>query len=111
MSRLFSFCLPVLLWLSPAAAQATTFKIATIAPDGTTWMKEMHNGADIIKQRTGGRVQFRFFPGGVMGNDKSVLRKIRVGQLQGGAVTAGGLMDIAPNTQIYTNFLPLILFL
>lgn len=106
MSRLFSFCLPVLLWLSPAAAQATTFKIATIAPDGTTWMKEMHNGADIIKQRTGGRVQFRFFPGGVMGNDKSVLRKIRVGQLQGGAVTAGGLMDIAPNTQIYT--LPLL---
>lgn len=106
MLRLFSICLPVLLWLSPAAAQATTFKIATIAPDGTTWMKEMHNGADLIKQRTGGRVQFRFFPGGVMGNDKSVLRKIRIGQLQGGAVTAGGLMDIAPNTQIYT--LPLL---
>jgi TRAP-type C4-dicarboxylate transport system substrate-binding protein len=106
MSRLFSLCLPVLLWLSPAAAQTTTFKIATIAPDGTTWMKELHAGADIINQRTGGRVQFRFFPGGVMGNDKSVLRKIRVGQLQGGVVTAGGLMDIAPNTQIYT--LPLL---
>lgn len=106
MSRLFSLCLPVLLWLSPAAAQTTTFKIATIAPDGTTWMKELHAGADAINQRTGGRVQFRFFPGGVMGNDKSVLRKIRVGQLQGGVVTAGGLMDIAPNTQIYT--LPLL---
>ena len=106
MPRLFSFCLPALLLMLSATAQATTFKIATIAPDGTTWMQEMRAGADVIKQRTGGRVQFRFFPGGVMGNDRSVLRKIRVGQLQGGAVTAGGLMDIAPNTQIYS--LPLL---
>lgn len=96
----------LLLLLLGAGAQAATFKIATIAPDGTTWMQEMRAGADVIKQRTAGRVQFRFFPGGVMGNDKSVLRKIRVGQLQGGAVTAGGLMDVAPNSQIYT--LPLL---
>ena len=41
-----------------------------------------------------------------MGNDRSVLRKIRVGQLQGGAVTAGGLMDISRNSQIYS--LPLL---
>jgi len=41
-----------------------------------------------------------------MGNDKSVLRKIRVGQLHGGALTAGGLSDIAPDSQIYT--LPLV---
>ena len=74
MPRLFSFCLPALLLMLSAAAQATTFKIATIAPDGTTWMQEMRAGADVIKQRTGGRVQFRFFPGGVMGNDRSVLR-------------------------------------
>jgi len=95
-------CLFGFLSASMPSAQAVTFKIATLAPDGTSWMKEMRNGAAEIKVRTDGRVKFRFFPGGVMGNDKSVLRKIRVGQLHGGALTAGGLSDIAPDSQIYT---------
>ncbi len=83
-------------------AQALTFKIATIAPDGTAWMDEMRKGADEIKQRTNGRVKFRFFPGGIMGNDKSVLRKIRIGQLHGGAIVSGGLTAIYPDIGIYS---------
>lgn len=85
-----------------ATAQATTFKIATIAPDGTSWMNEMRAGADEIKKQTAGRVEFRFYPGGIMGNDNSVLRKIRVGQLHGGAITGGGLADILPEAQVYS---------
>lgn len=87
--------------LLPLQVSAQTFKIATILPDGSAWMNAMREGADEVTRRTEGRVKFRFFPGGVMGNDKSVLRKIRIGQLQGGAVTAGGLSDIYPDTQVY----------
>lgn len=83
-------------------AQATTFKIATLAPDGTSWMNAMRAGAKEINERTDGRVTFRFYPGGIMGNDKSVLRKIRVGQLHGGAITGGGLADILPEAQVYS---------
>lgn len=83
-------------------AQAQTFKIATIAPDGTVWMDEMRKGADEIKTRTSGRVNFRFFPGGIMGNDQSVLRKIRIGQLQGGAIVSGGLTEIYPDIGVYS---------
>ena len=83
-------------------AQAVTFKIATIAPDGTAWMDEMRKGAEEIKERTSGRVKFRFFPGGIMGNDKSVLRKIRIGQLHGGAIVSGGLTAIYPDIGIYS---------
>jgi TRAP-type C4-dicarboxylate transport system substrate-binding protein len=36
-----------------------------------------------------------------MGNDESVLRKIRIGQLHGGAVTAGSLVSIDPDIAIY----------
>lgn len=81
---------------------ATTFKIATVAPDGSSWMNEMRAAAREIQQRTDGRVVFRFYPGGIMGNDKSVLRKIRVGQLHGGAITGGGLADILPEAQVYS---------
>ncbi len=88
--------------------QAATLKIATLAPDGTLWMKLMREGAKEVKKATNGRVKIRFYPGGVMGNDKSVLRKIRVGQLQGGALTGGGLIPICQACQLYS--LPFIFY-
>jgi len=88
--------------LLPPRAVAVTLKIATLAPDGTRWMQAMRDGADEVKRITKGRVKLRFYPGGVMGNDQSVLRKIRVGQLHGGALTGGGLASIDPDTQIYS---------
>ena len=84
-----------------AAAEATVFKIATISPDGTNWMKRMREGATEIEKQTNGRVKFKFYPGGVMGNDQSVLRKIKIGQLHGGAVTDGGMSKVYNDTQIY----------
>jgi TRAP-type transport system periplasmic protein len=100
--RLITAALLFSLALAAAPLQAATFKIATIAPDGTSWMNEMRAGAEEIKKRTEGRVNFRFYPGGIMGNDNSVLRKIRVGQLHGGALTGGGLADILPEAQVYS---------
>lgn len=100
MGRIFLAAIAVLL-LSTASVSARTFKIATVAPDGTFWMQEMRAGAEQIKQQTQGRVAFKFYPGGVMGSDDSVLRKIRIGQLQGGAVTSGSMTEIAPDIAIY----------
>jgi TRAP-type C4-dicarboxylate transport system substrate-binding protein len=94
------FCLSILLPVLPTSA--ATLKIATLAPDGTSWMKIMREGATEVEQLTNGRVKMRFYPGGVMGNDNSVLRKIRVGQLHGGAITAGGLSSVYPDIQIYS---------
>lgn len=86
----------------PLTAGAVDFKIATLAPDGTLWMQEMRAGAEEIARRTGGRANFKFYPGGSMGSDRSVLRKIRAGQLNGGALTGGALSDVHPDTQIYS---------
>jgi TRAP-type C4-dicarboxylate transport system substrate-binding protein len=104
--RYFRTTLSVLCLLAAGSAQAMDLKIATIAPDGSTWMQEMRRGAAQILQRTAGRVNFKFYPGGAMGNDKSVLRKIRAGQLQGGAVTSGALVEAYPDDQVYN--LPLV---
>jgi len=46
--------------------------------------------------RTAGRVTMKFYPGGVMANDAQVLRKVRVGQLQGGPFSSGGLVEPLP---------------
>ncbi|MCW8844416.1 MAG: TRAP transporter substrate-binding protein DctP [Gammaproteobacteria bacterium] len=91
----------VLLVLGAPAAFATDFKIATIAPEGTAWMKQMRDGSKEIKTRTDGRVNFKFYGGGVMGNDKKVLRKIRIGQLHGGMFTPSSMADVYPDMQLY----------
>lgn len=96
----------LLVSLLASPAYAVTLKIATISPDGTTWMKELKGAAKEIIQRTDGRVKFRFYPGGVMGNDQSVMRKMRIGQLHGGAITGGGLQNIYPDSQVYS--LPMV---
>jgi TRAP-type C4-dicarboxylate transport system substrate-binding protein len=89
------------LLLIGSQAGAAVFKIATISPDGSSWMKSMRVAADDIEKQTEGRVKFKFYPGGVMGSDEAVLRKIRIGQLQGGAMPGGALVSFYPDAQVY----------
>jgi len=84
-----------------SAANAQTIKLATIAPEGSSWMDSMRGGAAEIEQRTDGRVKFKFYGGGVQGNDRQVLRKMRIGQLHGGAFTANGLIEVQHDSQLY----------
>jgi TRAP-type C4-dicarboxylate transport system substrate-binding protein len=90
-----------LLGFNSPVLSAKTIKIATLSPAGTFWMKQMREGAEKIKEKTQGRVKFKFYPGGVMGNDENVLRKMRIGQLHGGAVTIGSLAQVIPDATIY----------
>jgi TRAP-type C4-dicarboxylate transport system substrate-binding protein len=88
--------------LAAAGVEAQTLKIATLAPEGTVWMKEMREAGANIKTRTAGRVDVKFFPGGVMGNDTAVLRKIKLGQLQGGAFSGAELSPIYRDSTVYS---------
>lgn len=90
----------------PALGQAVDLKIATVAPEGSYWMRAMRQGAEEIKARTGGRVVLKLYGGGVMGSEKSVFRKIRIGQLHGGAFTGSALEEIYPDAKLYG--LPLV---
>ena len=83
------------------AADAETLKIATIAPEGSTWMTNMREGANEIEVLTKGRVKFKFYGGGVQGNEKQVQRKMRIGQLHGGAFTASGLATFQKDANLY----------
>ena len=91
----------LVLCAAPRLAAGIELKIATLAPDGTAWMKEMRAAGATIKERTAGRVELKFYPGGVMGNDTTVLRKMQIGQLHGGMVTVLALARIFPDSQLY----------
>ena len=94
------FMLGILFSATPVFSK--TIKIATISPDGTLWMNEMRAAGKAIKKRTDGRVNFKFYPGGTMGSDENVLRRMRIGQLHGGAVTTGSLTGFYPDIDIYS---------
>jgi len=81
--------------------QAATLKIATVTPENSQWMKDMRAGAKEIKERTEGRVQIKYYGGGVMGNDQKVLSRIRIGALQGGAFTPTALAAQYSNLNLY----------
>lgn len=89
------------LGFTPANA-TTVFKIATLAPEGAFEVVQMQAAAIDIAKATDGRVKFKFFTGGVMGNDQGVLRKIRINQLQGGALSSGSLSTYYPDSQVYS---------
>jgi TRAP-type C4-dicarboxylate transport system substrate-binding protein len=104
-SILVTILAAILCTMSPAA-EAAQFKIATVAPDGSFWMTEARKAAAEISERTYGRVTFRFYPGGTMGDDSAVQRKMRIGQLQGGVFVAGSFAHEVPDLYIYS--LPLL---
>ncbi|MBU2574791.1 MAG: TRAP transporter substrate-binding protein DctP [Elusimicrobia bacterium] len=83
----------------PLNAQ-TLIKFATLAPEGSTWMKVMRQFSAELSSATQGRVKFKFYAGGVSGDEKDVSRKIRLGQLHSAGFTGVGLGEIAPEIRI-----------
>ncbi|MDJ0813865.1 MAG: TRAP transporter substrate-binding protein DctP [Woeseiaceae bacterium] len=92
--------------LVSGTGNAAVLKIATVTPEGSAWMEAMRAGAREIKERTDGRVEIKYYGGGVMGNDDKVLGKIRIGNLHGGAFTPSALQSIYPDVSLYG--LPLV---
>lgn len=85
---------------TPKPKAAVEIKIATLAPEGSTWMKTMHKIDDDVRAKTENRVGFKFFPGGVQGDEKDVIRKMRNGQVHGAAFTGFGLGSIVPEVRV-----------
>jgi TRAP-type C4-dicarboxylate transport system substrate-binding protein len=83
----------------PARAQ-TTLKVATLAPDGTKWLNVLGAWKAKIEERTKGQVKVKFYAGGVAGEERDVVRKMRLGQMTGAAITAVGLGLIQPDVRV-----------
>lgn len=92
----------IILFVLSGSLEAARIKIATLAPEGTAWMKTLREGGREIEKETSGRVKFKFYTGGVMGNDAAVLKKMKIGQLNGGALTTTALARNYPDINIYS---------
>jgi TRAP-type C4-dicarboxylate transport system substrate-binding protein len=82
------------------AEEAYVLKFATLAPQGSTWMNIISDWANKVEKESQGRLKFKLYGGGVSGDEPDVLRKIRFGQLHGGAMTGHGIGYIYSPTRV-----------
>ena len=86
--------------IAPAAADNLELRLATLAPDGSSWMKILGKGAAEIDTKTTGRVKVKYYAGGVQGDERDVVRKMNLGQLDGGAFTSVGLSMVEESIRV-----------
>lgn len=88
--------------INPALQAKPThlFKIASLAPEGSVWVDSFKEFAAEVAEKTGGEVGFRIYPGGIMGDDRAMYRKMRVGQLHGGGFTMAGIAEFVPDFRV-----------
>ena len=70
------------------------FKVASLAPEGSIWTKTFRNFTKEVEEKSGGEIGFKIYAGGVMGDDRAMYRKMRVGQLNGGGFTMSGISEV-----------------
>jgi TRAP-type C4-dicarboxylate transport system substrate-binding protein len=87
------------LLVSVAAHADVIIKLGTLAPNGSPWHTLLKEMGQKWEQASGGKVKLRVYPGGVLGNEGDMIKKMRIGQLQAAAVTTIGLHDISPDPQ------------
>ncbi len=111
--KIFGLGLGVFLFLTQIALGAEKpflIKIGTLAPDGSSWVKAFNAINAEVMKKTGNTVQLKIYAGGVLGDEMDMLRKLKIGQIQGVALTSAGLsslfreMDVLQVPFLFQNY-------
>jgi TRAP-type C4-dicarboxylate transport system substrate-binding protein len=84
-----------------SVAKTLQIKIATLAPEGSSWIKTFQAIDAEVRTKTDKQVGFKFYAGGVLGDEKDMLRKMHIGQIQGAALTSAGLSAIFSEMDVF----------
>ena len=103
--RMKKLVIVTFIFLSTAFCRNIVVKMATLAPEGSEWHGMLIEMGQEWKDATNGQVKLRIYPGGVVGDERDMIRKMRIGQIHSGAVTTEGLSEIVP--EFVAFFIPL----
>jgi TRAP-type C4-dicarboxylate transport system substrate-binding protein len=102
--KILGFILLTSLLFLPSAHGAekdVIIKMATLAPEGSSWIKTINLLNSEVMKKTQNKVQFKIYPGGVLGDEMDMLRKMKIGQIQGAALTSGGLSALFKEIDVF----------
>ena len=83
------------------AKAPSIIKFATLAPEGSTWTKVLRNIDEELNKKSEGQLRLKIYSGGVSGDEKDVVRKMRIGQVHSAGFTGVGLGEILPEVRIF----------
>ena len=102
--NVYSIFLVLLLLIATAgnaASKTTVIKLATLAPEGSAWTEIFSNLNTELKEKTNNGVRLKIYPGGVLGDEKDMIRKMYVGQIHGAVLTSAGLSTIFSEMDVF----------
>lgn len=79
------------------APQPRVLRVATLAPRSSGGQRALAGWNAILAARTGNTLSVRVYWGGTMGDERTVLRRMRTGQIDGANLTSSGLSLIDPS--------------
>ncbi len=87
---------------SPAAAKRRIkIKLGTLAPEASAWYDGLRRIGERWKKASDGRIRFKIYAGGVVGDEGDLIRKMKIGQLQAATITGVGLQRLTPATMAW----------
>ncbi|RMF07249.1 MAG: hypothetical protein D6762_07980 [Candidatus Neomarinimicrobiota bacterium] len=89
-------------WVFP---KKIVIKLATLAPEGTDLYGQLVDMQQQWKAASNGEVMLRIYPNGVVGDERDMIRKMRIGQIQAAGITTEGLSELAPD--VYAFIMPM----
>jgi TRAP-type C4-dicarboxylate transport system substrate-binding protein len=100
---LFAFaallCFACLGCLSPSSAWAATaqLKIGSLVPKNSLYHRQLQDIGEVWKKGQDANAKFLIYPDGSQGGEAEMVRRMRIGQLQGALLSVVGLSEIEPS--------------
>lgn len=92
---------PILLFAQTSLAKDKfTLKFATLAPPDTSWMKVLDEWGEQVEAQSGGRIDVKMYPGGIMGDEPVVIKKMRARALHAGMFSGYGIGRMYPPARV-----------
>ncbi|MFC1543362.1 TRAP transporter substrate-binding protein DctP [Candidatus Neomarinimicrobiota bacterium] len=88
-------------------AKPIIIKLATLAPIGSPWYDVILDITQEWQEITDNQVQVKLYPGGVAGDERDLITKMRLNHIQAAAMTATGISEV--DKGIWGLSIPLIL--
>jgi len=82
-------------------SQVTTIKLATLAPKGSTWMKIMQEMVKELHDKSDEKIRIKIYPGGILGDERDMVRRMKIGQLHCAAMTTIGISIIQKEALVF----------
>lgn len=96
-----------LLLAGPASASDKKLRIGTLAPKNSLYHRELLGLGEVWRTAQGGNAKYLVYADGSQGGEAEMVRRMRIGQLQGALLSVVGLRDIEPSIAALQN-MPLL---